>query len=82
MKKINLVIIAGVLATLVFTACTKQDNTTDKTLLEQITGTYNGTLAFTNTLKSVAGDSTAVTDRKSTRLNSSHIPLSRMPSSA
>ena len=27
-------------------------------------------------------DGDSVTDRKSTRLNSSHIPLSRMPSSA
>ena len=31
-------------------------------------------------LSSIPG--AAVTDRKSTRLNSSHIPLSRMPSSA
>ena len=29
-----------------------------------------------------AGKSTLLRDRKSTRLNSSHIPLSRMPSSA
>ena len=29
-----------------------------------------------------AGKSTLLKDRKSTRLNSSHIPLSRMPSSA
>ena len=28
------------------------------------------------------GDSVRIQDRKSTRLNSSHIPLSRMPSSA
>ena len=31
---------------------------------------------------SVAGRDVHWTDRKSTRLNSSHIPLSRMPSSA
>ena len=30
----------------------------------------------------IAGDDTLVTDRKSTRLNSSHMPKSRMPSSA
>ncbi len=34
------------------------------------------------TLKSVNGAAATIIDRKSTRLNSSHIPLSRMPSSA
>src|ERR1051326_2665553 len=33
-------------------------------------------------LVNLGSTSTPVTDRKSTRLNSSHIPLSRMPSSA
>mgnify|MGYP003345191702 CR=1 FL=1 len=32
--------------------------------------------------KAFGGDSREYEDRKSTRLNSSHIPLSRMPSSA
>ena len=35
-----------------------------------------------NTGSTVTGDSKVGIDRKSTRLNSSHIPLSRMPSSA
>src|ERR1051326_3496011 len=34
------------------------------------------------TLETQRGDFLQLTDRKSTRLNSSHIPLSRMPSSA
>ena len=33
-------------------------------------------------LYGIAGNYKLTTDRKSTRLNSSHIPLSRMPSSA
>ena len=35
-----------------------------------------------NVIKSVTPGQMVVKDRKSTRLNSSHIPLSRMPSSA
>ena len=54
-------------------------------LSSNLTRTSN--LAFnTNTLYiNYAGNAVGVgtaTDRKSTRLNSSHIPLSRMPSSA
>ena len=37
---------------------------------------------FTLMYLAAPGDSQAQIDRKSTRLNSSHIPLSRMPSSA
>ena len=36
----------------------------------------------TGLLEKPPGDEPACIDRKSTRLNSSHIPLSRMPSSA
>ena len=43
---------------------------------------YRTNLAKGQTGLSVAFDLPTQTDRKSTRLNSSHIPLSRMPSSA
>ena len=39
-------------------------------------------LAKENALSSINSEISATSDRKSTRLNSSHIPLSRMPSSA
>ena len=52
----------------------------DKTLSGNIT---NGSYSTSNRDNSGSdGDAYATVDRKSTRLNSSHIPLSRMPSSA
>ena len=46
-------------------------------------GTANDALQWTTARTiGVSGDATGTVDRKSTRLNSSHIPLSRMPSSA
>ena len=42
---------------------------------------YNGT-ALDMAICAYAANNYAFVDRKSTRLNSSHIPLSRMPSSA
>ena len=47
---------------------------------EYRTGEYAGNVA--NQLSSEAARIKSQSDRKSTRLNSSHIPLSRMPSSA
>ena len=42
-----------------------------------------GALGLIDRVRSLLGDAiSGVIDRKSTRLNSSHIPLSRMPSSA
>ena len=46
-----------------------------------ITNTNSGSNALTTASYAITA-TTAVSDRKSTRLNSSHIPLSRMPSSA
>ena len=47
-----------------------------------LTGPSTGNDAATARLLLECGAAKTVTDRKSTRLNSSHIPLSRMPSSA
>ena len=42
----------------------------------------NSSLARTNRFEVIINPPLGLRDRKSTRLNSSHIPLSRMPSSA
>ena len=42
----------------------------------------NATLSKDDILEAIGNMSVIELDRKSTRLNSSHIPLSRMPSSA
>ena len=55
------------------------------TLVEQLGGeNHNITVIDTNEEKvnSITDDLDAMGDRKSTRLNSSHMPKSRMPSSA
>ena len=39
-------------------------------------------VCLTNDVNTVSGDVNGTSDRKSTRLNSSHMPKSRMPSSA
>ena len=52
--------------------------------ISRVMGIINGTTNFILTKMTEEGADymAALTDRKSTRLNSSHIPLSRMPSSA
>ena len=52
----------------------KDKNSIDKAALERTDGILQ--------VMEVAGQTQVVIDRKSTRLNSSHIPLYRMPSSA
>ena len=52
---------------------------------EQLSGAVGGliqSVALLNGLEIVVNEEGKLIDRKSTRLNSSHIPLSRMPSSA
>ena len=58
-------------------------NLTNGTVFATIAdGTTNTDSSVTLIGKNYAGYGQMIEDRKSTRLNSSHIPLSRMPSSA
>src|ERR1051326_2731240 len=58
-------------------SCTKAMTATLVAMLVE-----EGKLNWTTTLGQLFADTVKPMDRKSTRLNSSHIPLSRMPSSA
>ena len=56
---------------------------TDTTPVTATYGQSTTTVTITKTAHGLnTGDTVSIGDRKSTRLNSSHIPLSRMPSSA
>ena len=49
---------------------------------DRLTGCYTARVTLSDTQATIVVRQKADEDRKSTRLNSSHIPLSRMPSSA
>ena len=63
-----------------------KDGKVEKISLNSSTGDVHGKYKngdeFRSTIPQKYDDFTTLLDRKSTRLNSSHIPLSRMPSSA
>src|ERR1051326_3681142 len=62
----------------------KDESGEHKTTLDLVedAGKFSGTCTTANGSFKILKGQTANGDRKSTRLNSSHIPLSRMPSSA
>ena len=72
-----------------YTVFSDNGTNTTETLLTELSYTQDGMLQITEKgrIKGKGANyatarANAITDRKSTRLNSSHIPLSRMPSSA